>query len=81
MIFKVLPDVRIAWRDVWLDGFVTAILFNGGKFLIGLYLARSSVTSVYGAVGSLKIFATAKDTSALHRIEAPDCKMPDGKTV
>lgn len=55
MIFKVLPDVKIAWRDVWLGGLVTALLFNGGKFLIGLYIAKSSMTSVYGAVGSMVI--------------------------
>jgi membrane protein len=65
MIFKVLPDVRIAWRDVWLGGFVTAVLFNGGKFLIGLYIARSSITSVYGAVGSLIIILAWVYYSAL----------------
>lgn len=55
MIFKMLPDVKISWRDVWLGGFITALLFNAGKFLIGLYIGRSSITSVYGAVGSLVI--------------------------
>jgi membrane protein len=55
LIFKLLPDVLIAWRDAWFGGFVTAVLFNGGKFLIGFYIARSSITSVYGAVGSLII--------------------------
>ena len=65
MIFKVLPDVKIAWRDVWLGGFVTAVLFNGGKFLIGLYIARSSITSVYGAVGSLIIILAWVYYSAL----------------
>jgi membrane protein len=55
MIFKLLPDVKIAWQDVWMGGFVTALLFNGGKFLIGLYIARGSITSAYGAVGSLVI--------------------------
>ena len=53
MIFKVLPDVEIAWRDVWIGAAVTALLFTVGKFLIGLYLAKSSVASTYGAAGSL----------------------------
>lgn len=55
MIFKFLPDVKIAWRDVWLGGFLTALLFNIGKFLIGIYIGRSSITSVYGAMGSLVV--------------------------
>jgi membrane protein len=53
MIFKVLPDVQIAWRDVWFGAVITAFLFNLGKFFFGLYLGRSSVTSAYGAAGSL----------------------------
>lgn len=55
MIFKYLPDAEIAWRDVWLGAIVTAFLFTVGKFLIGLYLGRSSVTSSYGAAGSLVV--------------------------
>lgn len=55
MIFKVLPDVKIAWRDVWIGALLTALLFNLGKFLLGLYLGRSSVTSAYGAAGSLVV--------------------------
>jgi membrane protein len=53
MIFKVLPDVRIAWRDVWIGGAVTSLLFTGGKFLLGWYLGRSSTISAYGAAGSV----------------------------
>jgi len=53
MIFKILPDVEIAWKDVWLGALITALLFNLGKFLIGLYIGRSAVTSAYGAAGSL----------------------------
>jgi membrane protein len=53
LIYKVLPDVRIAWKDVWVGAALTAFLFSVGKFLIGLYLGRSSVASVYGAAGSL----------------------------
>lgn len=55
MIFKLLPDAKIAWRDVWIGALLTARLFNLGKFLLGLYLGRSSVTSAYGAAGSLVI--------------------------
>ena len=53
MIFKLLPDARIEWRDVWLGAAVTALLFTIGKSLIGIYLGRAGVTSVYGAAGSL----------------------------
>ena len=55
MIFRFLPDVKIAWRDVWFGAAVTALLFTIGKTLIGLYLGNSSVASVYGAAGSLVI--------------------------
>ena len=55
MIYKVLPDVEIAWRDVWIGAAVTALLFTIGKFLIGLYLAHSTVASTYGAAGSLVV--------------------------
>jgi membrane protein len=53
MIFKLLPDARIEWRDVWLGAFVTALLFTVGKLAIGIYLGRAGVASVYGAAGSL----------------------------
>jgi membrane protein len=52
-IFKVLPDVEIAWRDVAVGAVVTAVLFTLGKFLLGLYLGRSGVASAYGAAGAL----------------------------
>lgn len=55
LIFKVLPDVRIAWREVWIGALLSAGFFNLGKFFLGLYLGRSSVTSAYGAAGSLII--------------------------
>jgi membrane protein len=51
----VLPDRRVAWRDVWLGALVTSLLFNLGKFAIGLYIARSSVADSYGAAGSLAV--------------------------
>jgi membrane protein len=53
LIYKVLPDVRLAWRDVWLGAAGTALLFTIGKSVIGLYLGRAGTTSVYGAAGSL----------------------------
>lgn len=55
LMFKVLPDAEVQWRDVWIGAFLTAVLFTVGKFLIGLYLGRSSVGSAYGAAGSLVI--------------------------
>ena len=55
LIFKVVPDVQIAWRDVWMGAFVTALLFSLGKFGLGLYLGRASVSSPYGAAGSLVV--------------------------
>ena len=55
MIFKLLPEVKISWRNVWVGAFVTALLFNLGKTLIGIYLGRSSVVSAYGAAGSFII--------------------------
>jgi membrane protein len=55
LIFKLLPDVSIAWRDVWLGAAVTSLLFTLGKFLIGLYLGKSTVASAYGAAGSLVV--------------------------
>lgn len=53
LIFKVLPDADIAWRDVWIGAFFTAVLFSIGKTLIGLYLGSSAVASSFGAAGSL----------------------------
>jgi membrane protein len=55
LIYKVIPDVSIHWRDVWVGAFVTAALFTLGKFAIGLYLGRSSVASPFGAAGSVVI--------------------------
>ena len=53
MIYKVMPRVRVAWTDVFIGASVTALLFTVGKALIGLYIGRSGVTSVFGAAGSL----------------------------
>ena len=53
LIFKVLPDVKIGWEDVWIGATVTALLFSVGKYLISLYLGRSSIASSFGAAGAL----------------------------
>jgi membrane protein len=55
MMFKLLPDVKLAWRDVWFGAFVTAALFTAGKYLIGLYLGHASIGSSYGAAGSVVV--------------------------
>lgn len=53
LIFKVLPDAQVSWRDVWVGAALTAALFTIGKFALGLYLGKSNVGSAYGAAGSL----------------------------
>jgi membrane protein len=55
LIFKVLPDVRIAWKDVWIGAVLTSFLFTVGKFLLGLYLGRTGLASAYGAAGSVVV--------------------------
>jgi len=55
MIYRFLPDAKIAWRDVGLGAAITAVLFEVGKFLIGLYLGHSTIGSAYGAAGSLAV--------------------------
>ena len=54
-IFKVLPDVRLRWRTAMLGAGATAVLLNGGKTALGLYLGHSGVTDAYGAAGSLAL--------------------------
>ena len=56
LIFKVVPDAQIRWRDVAVGAAVTALLFSFGKLLLGLYLGKSTVASPYGAAGSLVAF-------------------------
>jgi len=53
LIYKLLPDVKIAWRDVGVGALITAVLFTIGKHAIGLYLGNGSISSVYGAAGSV----------------------------
>jgi membrane protein len=53
LLFKVLPDVKLRWRDVWLGALLTSVLFGVGRYLIALYLAHSTVASIYGTAASL----------------------------
>ena len=55
LIYQFLPDVTIAWRDVWSGAMATALLFSIGRHLISLYLSYSSIGSTYGAAGSLAV--------------------------
>jgi membrane protein len=55
MIFKLMPQASVSWRDVWVGAAVTAVLFEIGKALIGLYIGKSSVTSSFAAAGSLVV--------------------------
>ena len=54
-IYKLLPDVLISWRDVWIGAAVTALLFTAGKYLTGIYLGRTATASAFGAAGSLVV--------------------------
>lgn len=55
LIYKVLPNADVAWRDVWVGAAFTALLFSIGRFALSLYLAQSSTTSAYGAAGSFVV--------------------------
>ena len=55
LMFKLLPDAKIRWKDVLFGGFVTAIFFTLGKLAIGFYLGKSNLTTLYGAAGSIII--------------------------
>lgn len=53
LIFKILPDAKVRWRDVWIGAFITALLFALGKWALGLYLGSGTAASAYGAASSL----------------------------
>src|SRR5690242_10305145 len=55
MLYKLMPQVEIRWRDVWAGAVVTALLFTVGKLLIGIYIGKSAISSGFGAAGSLVI--------------------------
>ena len=65
LMYKLLPDVKLPWRDVLVGAVVTAVLFTIGKILIGLYLGRASVGSYYGAAGSFVVLLVWVYYSAL----------------
>lgn len=64
-IFRVLPDVVLGWRDVWLGALVTALLFALGRALIALYLSTTATASTYGAAGSLVLLLMWVNYSSL----------------
>lgn len=53
MMFKILPDAKIRWKDVWLGAMITSLLFIAGKFALGLYFGKANPGSAYGAAGSI----------------------------
>jgi membrane protein len=53
MMFKILPDAKIKWKTVWIGAFITAVLFEIGKFALGLYFGQADPASGYGAAGSI----------------------------
>ena len=55
LLFKLLPDAKVAWKDVWIGALFTSFLFHLGKYLIALYIGRASVASTFGAAGSLAV--------------------------
>jgi len=55
MLFRYVPDEHVTWRDVWIGAAATALLFDFGKFLIGFYIGKSSVASMFGAAGSVVV--------------------------
>jgi membrane protein len=65
LLYKYVPDAEIGWRDVWLGGLITAVLFTLGKTAIGFYLGQASVGSAYGAAGSMVVLLVWVYYSAL----------------
>jgi membrane protein len=55
LVYKIMPDVDLEWRDVALGSLMTSFLFNGGKLLVGIYLGKTGLASAYGAAGSLVV--------------------------
>lgn len=64
-IFKILPDVEIRWKDVWVGAFLTSLLFTIAKYLLGLYFGMSNPGSVYGAAGSIILIMLWTSYSAI----------------
>lgn len=55
LMYKILPDAKVRWKDTWMGALVTMLLFGIGKYLIGIYMGNSDLGSSYGAAGSLVI--------------------------
>lgn len=55
LMYKILPDAKVRWKDTWIGALITMILFGVGKYLIGIYMGNSDLGSSYGAAGSLVI--------------------------
>jgi len=53
LMFRILPDAKVRWKDVWLGAMITALLFIAGKFALGLYFGKANPGSAYGAAGSI----------------------------
>lgn len=91
LIFYFLPDVYVAWPSVWVGAFITSLLFTLGRYLIGLYLGRAGIASVYGAAGSvvvlmiwvyyssLIIFLGAEITRVYANARAGEARLKAGK--
>jgi membrane protein len=62
LLYTYVPDAEIGWRDVWVGGLLTAVLFTLGKTAIGVYLGRASVGSAYGAAGSMVVLLVGSIT-------------------
>ena len=92
MMFKILPDAKVPWRDVWVGSVLTAILFTVGKNLIGIYLGNASIGRAYGGAGSIVVllvwvyysaqlvFLGAEFTYAYHKIRG-DRVVPEDHAV
>ena len=56
LLYRIIPDVWVEWRDVWIGAAFTSFLFSIGKLAIGLYIAKAGIASAYGAAGTLVVF-------------------------
>jgi membrane protein len=65
LLYKIMPDVRIRWHDIWVGAGVTSLLFNLGKWGIGLYLGNSALVRTFGAAGALVVLLVWVYYSAL----------------
>jgi len=92
MMFKILPDAKVPWRDVWVGSVLTALLFTVGKNLIGIYLGNASIGRAYGGAGSIVVllvwvyysaqlvFLGAEFTYAYHKVRG-DKVVPEDHAV